>query len=389
MNNRNEMKARRAAVKLGIAMDRLNRHYPFHTALLGRMKLVARPSITTMAVTVDGDTICLLYNPSFVLDECSHAQLEGVLHHEVNHVLFGHLTMKRADYPDTWALTVAQEITVNEYVPEPLPPTPVTLKDFPQLPPDELTEKRYRRLCRVPAKKRPEVVSLDDHSLWPEIADLDHARAAIGDAIEAAVVLVGVAQVPEEMHAAIKAAIGLSPGDDLHVLFGGSKPTIDWRQQFRWCVGQVLEVRPSCHRPPRRFPDLIGILPGQRHQAGRPKVLAVIDTSGSISEADLAQINVELQLLARHDQVTVVECDAAIQAVYPYRPIEAVHGRGGTDLRPPLEKDFLRRHRPDLIIYFTDGEGPAPDQRPAIPVIWCLTRDGKRPASWGRELRMA
>jgi hypothetical protein len=44
--------------------------------------------------------------------------------------------------------------------------------------------------------------------------------------------------------------------------------------------------------------------------------------------------------------------------------------------------------RPDVLVYFTDGHGPAPKERPVVAVIWCLTPAGRRPAPWGWLLRM-
>jgi predicted metal-dependent peptidase len=132
---------------------------------------------------------------------------------------------------------------------------------------------------------------------------------------------------------------------------------LDWRILLRRYAGQVLEIRPVYNRPSRRFPELVGILPGKARQALRPKVLAAIDTSGSITPELLTLIDGELGCLAKHHEVTVVECDARIHAVYPYRKLDRVHGRGGTDLRPPLEKSFLGQHKPDLVVYFTDGYG--------------------------------
>ncbi len=89
-----------------------------------------------------------------------------------------------------------------------------------------------------------------------------------------------------------------------------------------------------------------------------------------------------------HD-VIVVECDAAVQAVYPYEgPIEHVRGRGGTNFRPALEANFLKETAPDVVVYFTDGHGPAPAVAPTIPVVWCLTVRGVKPAPWGGEIRM-
>jgi predicted metal-dependent peptidase len=72
-------------------------------------------------------------------------------------------------------------------------------------------------------------------------------------------------------------------------------------------------------RPPRRFPHLIGVFPAQLRQAAKPIILAVVDTSESITSRLLEQLNGELARLARSFRVKVVECDAKIQRVYEYR----------------------------------------------------------------------
>jgi predicted metal-dependent peptidase len=115
----------------------------------------------------------------------------------------------------------------------------------------------------------------------------------------------------------------------------------------------------------------------------------VIDTSGSISSEILSRIDGELRRLARNHSVLVVQCDAAVHSVEEYRgSLTVVEGRGGTDLRPPFARAFLRKHRPDLVVYFTDGHGPAPTAKPAVSVIWCLAANGRDPAGWGRIVRM-
>jgi predicted metal-dependent peptidase len=161
-----------------------------------------------------------------------------------------------------------------------------------------------------------------------------------------------------------------------------------WIRLLRRYTGRHLKSEPDFTRPSRRFPSLVGVIPGKRRRGGRPHVMAVIDTSASISPDLLELINGELSRIAADHEVTVVECDAEIQRVDPFRRMRSVRGRGGTDLRPPFEPGFLRRHGPDLIIYFTDGCGPAPEHPPRVPVIWCLTEDGEAPAEWGRILRM-
>lgn len=169
---------------------------------------------------------------------------------------------------------------------------------------------------------------------------------------------------------------------------GGGTAKVPWQVVLRRYVGKLMERRPVFGRPPRRFPELVGVIPGQGRFVTKPKVMAVIDTSGSMTAQMLADISAELGIMAGRFDVLIVECDTAIHAVYPYKPIKAVHGRGGTDFRPPLAPAFLKKYRPDLVVYFTDGFGPAPSRSPAVPVVWCITEGGQKPVTWGREVRL-
>lgn len=433
--------AERAEGKIGIGIDRLAELFPFHASVLERFKIEARPEVGTMGVTIRGDDLLLLHNPEFVL-ATPVDQLEGVLLHEVNHVVLGHLLADPADYPDEWARVVAEEVSVNEHIRLPLPEGVITLDQFPELPPLGSTRERYERLkgsrARAPVsspKKQPdqdgddeggvgggeaegvepgrasprgrpgraktrkagegepsgERRTVDDHSVWAEARqEPGRSEEAVREAIAEAVFKVGSEALPDELKEAIGAmGIGTESGQGAYQLKGASKGNIDWRVLLRRYVGQALEARPVFNRPPRRFPELVGILPGQQRRAARPRVLAAIDTSGSITDELLERIDAELSLMAKKFSVTVVECDVEIHRVYPYRRLASVLGRGGTDLRPPLERAFLRKHRADLAIYFTDGCGPAPTQPPGPPVVWCLTPGGIPPAKWGRVIKMS
>ncbi len=88
----------------------------------------------------------------------------------------------------------------------------------------------------------------------------------------------------------------------------------------------------------------------------------------SMTTKELEEIGRQLAALAEYARITIVECDAEITRVYPFAgALGDVAGRGGTDLRPVFEPDFLAAHRPQGVIYFTDGDGPLPDHAPALP----------------------
>jgi hypothetical protein len=165
---------------------------------------------------------------------------------------------------------------------------------------------------------------------------------------------------------------------------------VPWKRTLRRFVGQALPTaHPSYMRPPRRLPALLGIIPGRQSSLGKPVILAAIDTSGSMSDAVLSDIAAELRVLARGRRVIVVQCDCAVHSVERFSGcIERCVGRGGTDFRPIFEPGLLRRTKADLVIVFTDGDGPAPDKPPRIPVLWTITTTHRAPAAWGEIIRM-
>lgn len=70
-----------------------------------------------------------------------------------------------------------------------------------------------------------------------------------------------------------------------------------------------------------------------------------------------------------------------------------VKGRGGTNFAPAIEEIQTLRPRPAVAVYFTDGEGKAPDRPPPrIKFVWGLIgrrgQQAEAPASWGRVVHI-
>lgn len=362
--------------------------YPFYARVCSTWRVSASETVPTAGVHLDQGVVVLTVNPAFIAP-LSAEELRGVLHHECLHVVFGHLTYPAADYPDRNALVIAQEVTVNEHIPERLPGTPILLEHYPDLPPNEDTRTRYYRLEGVCAGSP---TPLDCHDGWLSVPASELDKLAVGAQVRAAAGQAGpeeLGALPATVQTEISRAHGTRPGDRMEDLVGGAPAERDWRKVLHAVVADLLRVPARrIGKPSRRLPELVGIVPGRIMEPDRATVMAVVDTSGSMTARMLADISAELALMDRTADILVVECDTRVQRVYPFDGhLSRVHGRGGTDLRPPFERAFLASHRPDVMVLFTDGFGPAPSRRPPIPVIWCLSPGGVAPAGWGRVLK--
>ncbi len=220
-------------------------------------------------------------------------------------------------------------------------------------------------------------VLIDNHEVWEEARkNPAAARKAVAAAVQQAVLEAG--GVPPELVDAVRSlGVGTIAGSGVYALRRDRSGCLDWKRLLRRYVGEVLSPQPAFDRPPRRCPELVGVLPGRRSLATDATVVAVIDTSGSISEEVLEQIDGELRRMSRTHTLHVVECDCVIHRVSRrVSRLGEVTGRGGTDFRPPLEPEFLRRLRADLVVYFTDGFGPAPEVPRTCPSSGVSSREG-------------
>ncbi|MFI6044230.1 VWA-like domain-containing protein [Nocardia sp. NPDC051321] len=133
-------------------------------------------------------------------------------------------------------------------------------------------------------------------------------------------------------------------------------------------------------RPARRSAGVPGVvLPSLRRTP--PRVTVLIDTSGSVSDAELGSALLEVAAISRavggrRDLVRVLSCDAAAGVVHPLCRAEAIPlvGGGGTDLRAGFAKALRTRPAPDVLVVLTDGQTPWPSRQPACRTVVGLFR---------------
>ncbi|WP_147137353.1 DUF2201 family putative metallopeptidase [Stackebrandtia albiflava] len=157
-------------------------------------------------------------------------------------------------------------------------------------------------------------------------------------------------------------------------------PPQPWRQLLGAAIRSAVGApgageNHSYRRPSRRAASLPGVvLPSLRRTP--PRVCVVIDTSASVSDAELGAALLEVTaisraLAGRRDLVSVISCDAAAGIAVPLCRAEGVTltGGGGTDLRSGFARAVAARPRPDVIVALTDGQTPWPSAPPPCRTI--------------------
>ncbi len=168
------------------------------------------------------------------------------------------------------------------------------------------------------------------------------------------------------------------------------EPPLPWRALLARLLATRAQEDYSFQRPPRRDSEFL--LPRLRSES--IEVHAVLDTSGSIGEAELAAFAAEIDALKGQvrARVTLHACDRMLApdgpwVFDPWQPLvlpPALAGGGGTDFRPVFGWLQDNRLQPDVLIYFTDAEGEFPPQAPPYPVAWLVK--GSAPVPWGERI---
>ncbi|MFI7007568.1 VWA-like domain-containing protein [Streptomyces sp. NPDC050145] len=195
---------------------------------------------------------------------------------------------------------------------------------------------------------------------------------------------------------AIKGAPGDAPAGWRRWADEAFQPPQPWRQLLGAAIRSAAGApgvgeNHSYRRPSRRSASLPGvILPSLRRTP--PRVCVVIDTSGSVSDAELGSALLEVAAIARavggrRDLVSVVSCDAAVGVAVPLCRAESLElmGGGGTDLRSGFARALRRTPVPDVIVALTDGQTPWPSERPPCRTVVGLFPRPARPVNENDE----
>ena len=160
-------------------------------------------------------------------------------------------------------------------------------------------------------------------------------------------------------------------------------PKYNWKSELRKVLSRSMHTVPgdslrSYRRLSRRSASLGHkvILPS--HHNSTPHAAIVQDTSGSMGKDAIVASMEETKgfLKAIQTPITFINCDAAAdkgQTVQNVRNID-MYGGGGTDMRVGIKAALDLRPPPDVIVLFTDGYTPWPEEPMprGVQLIVCL-----------------
>ena len=340
--------------------------------------------------------VVLEVSPSRWLD-ASEAVRRSALRHELVHLALRH-PLRAADHPRTEVWGMACDLVVNQLVDTAHLDAPLRVEDFAGLPRDRSADVYYQALLPLyddllACRQCPGGEAMarwceahcrgngqGSHGRWKDFRDLGSGHRSLLDSNVEQLLLAttrracrkGWGPLPAALIAALRAL--------------GQPPELPWRRLLRLFIAATgrTAVRNTIQRPSRRY----GTVPGTKVRR-RHKLIIALDTSGSISDDELATFFGEVHAAWRRGvTVHIVEADAAVARDYAYIGVtpRAVGGRGGTAFDPAIA--WANDQAADGLVYFTDGFAPAPTVAPRCPMLWVVTADGDPGGLPGRVVRL-
>ncbi len=171
------------------------------------------------------------------------------------------------------------------------------------------------------------------------------------------------------------------------------QPQLPWRNLVSRYMNAIAREDYTYTRPSTRRGDP-AIYPSLR--SAQIDIVVAIDTSGSISNAEINEFVSEIDALKgqMRARVTLLACDSELAAGCPwvFEPWEEftlpkqIAGGGGTRFIPVFDWARQQDKQPDILVYFTDAEGEFPTIEPAFDVIWLVK--GKAKVPWGQRVQL-
>ena len=340
--------------------------------------------------TMATDGYHIFFNANWVAN-LSQSEIRGVLAHEVLHVIFQHSSRRSNRDPELW--NIAADHAINLLLIEQgfsLPKGGLANYAYrgmsaekiysllPQKTSYALESKKHKGGITNNAENSGEIPGIGTDVLDPDSPEVVGARGS--DMPDTAQLNEICATLRDDAASKLQGnAAGFFKSECTAI----EESRIDWRDLLRgWLVDRIKNdwsMWPCSKKHLHRglyMPSLGIEAPGH--------IIFAIDTSGSMSNEDLAEIFAEVRVYRETYpcRLTVLQCDAKIQSITTYEEMDGeeippkvqLFGRGGTDFRPVF--DWIDENAVGgYLIYATDGYGSFPEAEQTGGVIWLLSKN--------------
>lgn len=319
----------------------------------------------------------LFFNPMFI-NGLPPEQVKGVACHEVGHVTGFHFERMLKRKPKRW--NVATDMKINSGLRDikiELPPQAV----YAEYQHNKMTCEQVYNVIEDPPGGGKGGYS-DPSQCGVMISPRDDKGNKLSPS-ETRMVQASQRGVVEEAARMAKAQ-GSMPAFIEAMIQESNQEPLPWDEILRRFVVNHVKRDYTWRRPSRRMLGQNLYLPSQKVE-GTGEVVVGIDTSGSITQADINVFAKNVQTIVDEcmpDRIHVVTCDAAVHTAETFERGEEIKinlvGRGGTDFRPVFNWVEQSGVTPLCLIYFTDLQGSFPAD-PGYPTIWAATCDLRIP----------
>ncbi len=350
---------------------------PFFGTLALRLKPISDDSVPTACT--NGQFIA--FNPKWFL-KLREEERVGLIAHEVMHVALMH--MLRREERDAVKWNVAGDYVINNAL----------LKSKFILPHTELIDPKYDNMSTeeiyalLPEDIKDgtgpgDILLLDGDDPGGCGAVIDHPSVSDGSAsgkFEAEI------EIAVQQAAEAAKAMGKLPGHLQTLIEKALAPKVDWKMVLARFLRTNNKSDFTWIKPNRRFISRGLYLPSL-HTPALEEIAVAVDTSGSVSEAELEQFTGEITSIL-HDTnpelIHFLQCDTKVCADTEYTreslPLKITYeGRGGTRFSPVMK--YLKENHPNIsaLVYLTDLESDDFGDAPHYPVLWISTASTEAP----------
>lgn len=353
---------------------------PFYASLALHLK----PKEDRSCATAYTDTVVFGYNPAFI-DSLSVAQVKALLAHEVLHIALEHAF--RQGGRDHFKWNVACDHAINW----------VLMHENYSLPEGGLLDVRYR------GKSAEEIYNLLPDGELPQPQPCPWLEKGEGQKLVNRQYVPGmtgevrpyrespaepgyvrsVAEIEGEWRVRTAQAVqiartqGAMPGGLERMVLDNIKPRLPWANILARFVTEAGRNDYSWKRPSPRYLHFGLYLPAL-DAPSLGMVVVVVDTSGSVSEAELSRYAAEIRSILSTYPDTEIHVLYADTKVGRHEVLSAcdfeLHpsGGGGTSYIPAFEFVKERELDPACLVYFTDGCCHRFPEAPGYPVLWVI-----------------